>query len=148
MIESGFLTSAEVLAVYDEIHERVFALAAEDLTKEGALVFNVIGTYDNWRADVVGSIYQTLKVVFPHVYHFPASDTRNIVMVAVKDPKGLTPTSVAEKVQALRRARPDLPKSFGPRLKRIRAKAPPSAARAGVLTDNFAPPEGVLKSKR
>ena len=125
-----------------------FALASEDLTREGALVFNVIGTYDNWRSDVVGTIYQTLKAVFPHVYHFPASDTRNVVMVAVKGAKGLTPTSVSEKVQALRKARPDLPKSFGPRLKRIRGIPPPSAAQAGVLTDNFAPPEGVLKSKR
>ena len=125
-----------------------FALAAEDLTQNGTLVFNVIGTYDNWRADVVGSVYQTLKAVFPHVYHFPASDTRNIVMVAVKGSKALTATSMAEKVQVLLKARADLPKNFGPRLKRIRAKAPPSAAAAGVLTDNFAPPGGVLRSKR
>ena len=125
-----------------------FALAAEDLTQNGTLVFNVIGTYDNWRADVVGSVYKTLKAVFPHVYHFPASDTRNIVMVAVKGSKALTSTSVAEKVQVLLKARPDLPENFGPRLKRIRAKAPPSAAAAGVITDDFAPPGGVLRSKR
>ena len=125
-----------------------FALAAEDLTQEGVLVFNVIGTYDNWRSDVVGTIYQTLKAVFPQVYHFPASDTRNVVMVAVKGGKSLTPKLVAEKVQALRKARPNLPKNFGPRLKRIRGTPPPSAAQAGILTDNFAPPEGVLKSKR
>ena len=93
-----------------------FALAAEDLTQEGVLVFNVIGTYDNWRSDVVGTIYQTLKAVFPQVYHFPASDTRNVVMVAVKGAKRLTPKLVAEKVQALRKARPNLPKTFGPRL--------------------------------
>ena len=46
------------------------------------------------------------------------------------------------------KARPDLPENFGPRLKRIRAKAPASAAKAGVLTDDFAPPGGVLRSKR
>ena len=38
-----------------------FALASEDLTKEGVLVFNAIGTYDDWRSDIVGSMYQTLK---------------------------------------------------------------------------------------
>jgi len=68
--------------------------------------------------------------------------------VAVKGGKSLTPKLVAEKVQALRKARPNLPKNFGPRLKRIRGTPPPSAAQAGILTDNFAPPEGVLKSKR
>ena len=114
----------------------------------GVVVFNVIGTYDDWNSDVVGSIYQTLKAVFPHVYHFPASDTRNIVMVATKDTRALTPKSLAEKVKALRNARPNLPKNFGPRLKRIRSKAPACAVGAGVLTDNFAPPGGVLKSKR
>ena len=125
-----------------------FVLAAEDLTQEGVLGFNVIGTYDNWRSDVVGSIYKTLKSVFPHVYHFPASDTRNIVMIAVKDTRSLTSTSLAKKVEALRKVRPDLPKNFGPRLKRIQAKAPPSATGAGVLTDDYSPPGGVLKSKR
>ena len=124
-----------------------FALAAEDLTKDGALVFNVIGTYDKWHSDVVGAIYQTLKAVFPHVYHFPASDTRNIVMVATKDTKALTPGTLAEKVQALRKVHPDLPKNFGPRLKRIRSKAPACAKGAGILTDDFAPPGGVLKGK-
>ena len=125
-----------------------FALAADDLTKDGTLVFNVIGTYTNWNSDVVGSIYQTLKAVFPHVYHFPASDTRNIVMLATKDPKPLTPKSLADKVKVLRDAHPNLPKNFGPRLKRIRSKAPACAVKAGVLTDNFAPPGGILKTKR
>ena len=124
-----------------------FRLAAEDLTEEGVLVFNVIGTYDDWRSDIVGSMYQTLKSVFPNVYHFQASDTRNIVMLAVKSKEPLTSTTLKNKVAALRAARPKLPKSFGPRVARIRAQAPKSAANAGVLTDDFAPPGGLLKSK-
>ncbi|MDP6903803.1 MAG: fused MFS/spermidine synthase [Verrucomicrobiota bacterium] len=125
-----------------------FTLAAEDLTKDGALVFNVIGTYDGWRADVVGSIYQTLKAVFPHVYHFPATDTRNIVMLGVKSKTPLTSTSLKNKVKVLQEARPNLPRYFGRRVGRIRAAPPPGANRAGLLTDDFAPPGGLLKSKR
>ena len=125
-----------------------FTLAAEDLTKDGVLVFNVIGTYDNWRADVVGSIYQTLKAVFPHVYHFSATDTRNIVMLGLKSKEPLTSTSLGKKVEVLRQARPNLPRYFGRRVERIRATPPPGSARAGVLTDDFAPPGGLLKSKR
>ncbi len=125
-----------------------FALAADDLTENGALVFNVIGTYDGWRSDIVGSMYQTLKSVFPHVYHFQASDTRNIVMLAVKSKEPLTSASLKNKVAILRAARPRLPKFFGPRVARIRATPPKSAANAGVLTDDFAPPGGLLKSKK
>ena len=73
-------------------------MASEDLTKEGVLVFNVIGTYDDWRSDIVGSMYQTLKSVFPHVYHFQASDTRNMVMLAVKSKEPLTSTTLKNKV--------------------------------------------------
>jgi len=125
-----------------------FKLAAEDLTDDGVLAYNVIGSYQNFRADIVGSMYQTMKSVFPHVYHFPASDSRNIVIIAIKSKRGLTTTSIKAKVDALRLARPKLPRLFGKRLARIRAKAPPSAAKSPVLTDNFAPTNGLLMPRR
>ena len=81
------------------------------------------------------------------MYHFQASDTRNIVMLAVKSKEPLTSTTLKNKVAALRAARPKLPKSLGS-CGRIRAQAPKSAANAGVLTDDFAPPGGLLKSKK
>jgi len=123
-----------------------FTLAASNLTDNGVLVFNVIGSYSGWRSDIIGSMYATMKSVFPQVYHFPASDTRNIVMLATRGRQGLTSATLRAKVDALRKARPDLPKHFGVRLARIRTTAPPSARNARVLTDNFAPPGGLLKS--
>jgi spermidine synthase len=121
-----------------------FKLAAQRLTPNGALAFNVIGTYNDWRSDVVGAMYQTMKSVFPHVYHFPASDSKNIVLIGIKDKAGLTAATLKAKVDALRQARPKLPQFFGQRLRRIRASAPPTAARARVLTDNFSPKSGLL----
>lgn len=121
-----------------------FTLAAQRLAPNGALAFNVIGTYNDWRSDVVGAMYQTMKSVFPHVYHFPASDSKNIVLIGIKDKAGLTAATLKAKVDALRQARPKLPQFFGQRLRRIRASAPPTAARARVLTDNFSPKSGLL----
>ncbi len=117
-----------------------FQLAAEDLTANGVLAYNVIGTYQDWRADIVGSMYRTMKEVFPHVYHFPASDSKNIVLVGVKAKTGgLTSATLKSRVALLQRAQPKLPGHFGQRLGRIRASAPPSAAKSPILTDEHAP---------
>jgi len=125
-----------------------FEMASEDLTKNGALVYNVIGSYQGWRADIVGSVYRTMKEVFPQVYHFPASDSKNIVILGVKAKQGLTSATLKAKVDALRLARPKLPADFGRRLARIRAAAPASANKSPVLTDDFAPTNGLLIRSR
>ena len=126
-----------------------FQLAAEDLTVNGVLAYNVIGTYNEWRADIVGSMYRTMKTVFPHVYHFPAADSRNIVLVGVKAKTGgLTSATLRARLDLLRRAQPKLPAHFGPRLGRIQANAPLSAAKSPVLTDDHAPISKLLVPAR
>jgi spermidine synthase len=126
-----------------------FQLAAEDLTVNGVLAYNVIGTYNEWRADIVGSMYRTMKTVFPHVYHFPAADSRNIVLLGVKAKTGgLTSATLRARVDLLRRAQPKLPAHFGPRLGRIQANAPLSAAKSPVLTDDHAPISKLLVPAR
>jgi spermidine synthase len=126
-----------------------FQLAAEDLTVNGVLAYNVIGTYNEWRADIVGSMYRTMKTVFPHVYHFPAADSRNIVLVGVKAKTGgLTSATLRARLDLLRRAQPRLPAHFGPRLGRIQANAPLSAAKSPVLTDDHAPISKLLVPAR
>jgi spermidine synthase len=126
-----------------------FQLASEDLTVNGVLAYNVIGTYNEWRADIVGSMYRTMKTVFPHVYHFPAADSRNIVLVGVKAKTGgLTSATLRARLDLLRRAQPKLPAHFGPRLGRIQANAPLSAAKSPVLTDDHAPISKLLVPAR
>ncbi len=126
-----------------------FQLASEDLTANGVLAYNVIGTYNEWRADIVGSMYRTMKTVFPHVYHFPAADSRNIVLVGVKAKSGgLTSATLRARLDLLRRAQPKLPAHFGPRLGRIQANAPLSAAKSPVLTDDHAPISKLLVPAR
>src|ERR1044071_891116 len=50
----------------------LFALANERLAADGVLAYNVIGTLQGWQADIPGSVYRTMKEVFPQVYLFPA----------------------------------------------------------------------------
>ena len=133
---------------YHLVTKEFFKMASEDLTENGALVYNVIGTYQGWRSDIVGSVYRTMKEVFPHVYHFPASDSQNIVILGVKARNGLTSATLKAKVDALRVARPKLPPNFDKRLARIRASAPASASKSPVLTDDFAPTNGLLTPRR
>src|SRR5256884_4667164 len=61
-----------------------FELANQRLTTNGVLAYNVIGTLQGWRADILGSIYKTMKEVFPQVYFFPAQQSLNVVLVGVK----------------------------------------------------------------
>ncbi|MGH7972018.1 MAG: spermidine synthase, partial [Limisphaerales bacterium] len=56
-----------------------FELARDHLTTNGVVAYNVIGTLTSWHAEIVGSMYRTLKSVFPQVYLFPAQTSQNIV---------------------------------------------------------------------
>ncbi len=124
-----------------------FALAAQRLTEDGVLAYNVIGTTDGWRADNVGSIHRTLNEVFPHVYHFPARETRNIIFVAPREKGALTTESLQVKYGAFLKRWPKASPNFLKRLQIIQNKAPRSAVRSPVLLDNFQPASGLLGSR-
>jgi spermidine synthase len=124
-----------------------FELASKNLTANGVLGYNVIGTTDGWRADNVGSLHRTLRTVFPNVYHFPARETRNIVFVATKEKAPLTTKSLGAKYAELLKARPKLSPHFLKRIQVIRNQVPKTAARSPVLTDSYTPASGLLGSR-
>jgi len=120
-----------------------FELAREHLTTNGIFADNVIGTLDDWHAGIVGAIYRTLKTVFPQVYLFPAKSSMNVVVLATR-------ATVLPDINGLRQraallaqtGRVTLP-GFGERLERIRITPPASAAASPILTDDYAPVEGI-----
>src|SRR5262245_53208538 len=61
-----------------------FEMATNHLTPDGVLAYNVIGRLQGWQADILGSVYKTMKSVFPQVYLFPATETYNVVLVGTK----------------------------------------------------------------
>ena len=121
-----------------------FKLAAEDITPNGILAYNVIGSYQGARSDIVGSIYRTLRTVFPQVIPIPANESKNIVLLATKKPKPMDRQSLRGYFERLKQVRPRLSPNFGKRLLQIRTSAPPSALISPVLTDNNASTRGLL----
>ncbi len=124
-----------------------FELARNHLTTNGVLAYNVIGSINNWHAEIVGAIYRTLKTTFPQVYLFPAQSSQNVVLIATR-------ATIRADASALRRRaytmvqtqRLTLP-GFMSRLERFQASPPQSAITSPVLTDDYAPVEGLAAEK-
>jgi spermidine synthase len=124
-----------------------FALAHDHLTTNGVLAYNVIGSLRGWQDDLIGSLYQTLKVVFPEVYLFPAKDSENVVLLATKAPNKTDLEALRGRTTSLVQSkRVSLP-SFASRVLSFRGDPPPNLQQSPVLTDDFAPIDNLLRSR-
>lgn len=124
-----------------------FEIVNSRLTTNGVVAYNVIGTLAGYRAGIAGATYRTLKAVFPQVYMFPAKSSQNIVFIATK-------AQVRAELAALR-ARADwlvankkvtLP-GFRERLEVFRSAPPNNATSSPILTDDYAPIEGLTRGQ-
>jgi spermidine synthase len=123
-----------------------FELAARRLTTNGVLAYNVIGNLRGWRTDLLGAMYKTLTNVFPHVYLFPATETQNVVLIATKSRVRADPSQLRQRASLLVRQRRVTLPTLLERLAALRTNAPSTAARAPILTDDFAPVEGLMNA--
>lgn len=120
-----------------------FALADSHLTTNGVLVYNVVGTLRGERANIAGALYRTMKAVFPQVYLFPAKESQNVVLVATKARHKVTlPAARWKAGELVRQRRVTLP-GFVERVGSFQTDPPSSFANSPVLTDDFAPVEGL-----
>jgi spermidine synthase len=126
------------------VTKEFFELASAHLTTNGVLAYNVIGNLRGWRTDLLGAMYKTLKKVFPQVYMFLAGETNNVVMIATKSSLRTDLNTLQQRAAVLIRQRRVTLPTFRARLSAFRADAPLAAARAPILTDDFAPVEGLL----
>src|SRR2546426_521376 len=78
-----------------------FEMANQHLTTHGVVAYNVIGTLQGWRADIPGSVYKTMKSVFPNVYLFPATESLNVVIIGTKSPLKTNSNVVHQRANAL-----------------------------------------------
>jgi spermidine synthase len=124
-----------------------FTLIQERLTDNGILAYNVIGDVSSRRKNLVGSIYRTLKTCFPQVAHFSAASSYNVVMIASRSREVMTPELSQERADTLVRSglvkRPD----FKQRAKRLRTTPPASVENSPLLSDDFAPVDGMLRAE-
>jgi spermidine synthase len=120
-----------------------FLLARDHLTSDGVLAYNVMGTLSDWHAGLVGAIYRTLKTVFPQVYLFPAQSSQNVVLVAARSPAKTTLETLRQRADSLVQSGRVTVPGFRQRVEVFQAQAPASAAHSPVLTDDYAPVEGL-----
>jgi spermidine synthase len=126
------------------VTKEFFEVVKARLTTNGVLAYNVIGNLRGWRTDLLGAMYKTLKSVFPQVYLFPAAESHNVVLVATQSKLPATLPLLQQRATVLLRQRRVTLPTFGTRLSAFQATAPLTAARAPILTDDYAPVEGLL----
>ncbi|MCL5096257.1 MAG: fused MFS/spermidine synthase [Candidatus Omnitrophica bacterium] len=123
-----------------------FKLAGDHLSTNGVLAYNVIGSLHGSRANIVGSMYRTLKSVFPQVYLFPASSSRNVVFVATKSSQSVSLPQLQQQAAELVRQGRRLPPNIRDRINAFRIKPPLAANRSPLLSDDYAPIDGLLQT--
>jgi hypothetical protein len=84
-----------------------------------------------------------LKTVFPQVYLFPARSSQNVVLLATVAGFKADMYTLRQRAAALVQSRRVTMPAFRERLEALQAQPPPSAARSPVLTDDYAPVEGL-----
>jgi len=129
---------------YHMATQEFFEIAREHLGTNGVVAFNVIGTYQGFRADILGATYRTMKEVFPQVYLFPAKDSLNVVLIGTRSERPLTLNEVRQRAAGLVATRKVTLPTFANRAAAFRADPPRTAARSPILTDDFAPVDGLL----
>jgi spermidine synthase len=125
-----------------------FELASRHLATNGVFAFNVIGTLRGWHADMVGAVYRTMKSVFPQVYLFPASESQNVVLIGTQAQQPTDFNWLRQRATLLIQGRRVTMPTFGQRLLSFHAEPPPNFQRSPVLSDDFAPVDGLLRAGR
>jgi spermidine synthase len=129
---------------YHMATKEFFEIAKERLSTNGVVAFNVIGTEAGWRADILGATYRTMKTVFPQVYQFPARDSLNVVLIATKADEAVTDLEIRRRAGALITSKTVTLPTFMTRAAAFRQQPPRTVGRSPVLTDDFAPVDGLL----
>ena len=125
--------------------EEFFEMAKEDMTEDGVLAYNVIGSIGGDRADIIGSMYKTLNKVFPQVYLFPARDSRNVVLIATMMETRFTPRMLNERAnQLIRSGQVQLPE-FRNHVRNLTEVSSAKLRQSPLLTDDYAPVDGLLR---
>jgi spermidine synthase len=121
-----------------------FELIRDHLPTNGVVAYNVIGTINGWQADIVGAIYRTLKAVFPQVYMFPARTSQNVVLIATRAEARADLNTLRQRATVLVQTQQMKLPRFRDRVESFWATPPPNVARSPVLTDDYAPVEGLV----
>lgn len=130
---------------YHLVSREFFELARDRLGPNGILAYNVIGTLRGYRASLLGSVYATLKEVFPQVYIFPTPGSYNVVVIATRSEDKATVAVLNQRANALQQAGQQLPTKLRPIISCLRTVPPDMSSQSPVLTDDYAPVDGLIR---
>ena len=82
--------------------------------------------------------------MFPQVFLFPARESDNVVLVATLSPREVTLDQLLRRAETLIRSRRVTLENFRTRVAAFRSSSPPNAQRSPILTDDFAPVDGLV----
>ncbi len=126
--------------------QEFFQIVDDRLSSKGVFAINIIGQLQGERDEIVASIYRTLSTVFPNIYIFPALTTRNVVMLASKDDTFVSRTDwSAAASKLISHGATGFYPNFQLRANSYYTSEPPNWEKAQLLTDDFAPIDGLLK---
>lgn len=117
-----------------------FALVKTNLTDDGVLAYNLIGTESGSGSRLVGNVYKTLQGVFPRITWLKASDSQNIVIFAFKSAAAVPASVLRANYAALEKAGHRFPSSIYSDIGKLATNAPAATATGQVLLDSFSPP--------
>jgi spermidine synthase len=123
-----------------------FELVRDHLGTNGIMAYNIIGSMSGWHADIVGAMYKTMKTVFPQVYVFRANTSLNLVLIATRTPVRTDLATLRMRADFLQKNGTMTLPDFRNRLDSFQFQEPSSTARSPILTDDFAPVEGLAAS--
>ena len=131
---------------YSLVTREFFALASDRLTPNGVLAYNVIGSAQSDRENIVSAIYKTMGSVFPRVHCFAASSSQNVILLATKSSQAASLPFLTKRWMDLTHSGWRTLPNFENRLKNYQFDPPPAAAQSRILTDDFAPTDGMLST--
>ena len=120
-----------------------FEIARDRLTPNGVLAYNVITVIQLGNTDATRALARTMLQVFTQVYQFRASDSLNAVLIATREPRRLTPPELRQRATGLVTLGRPLPVGLAERLPSLKTGLPPNVSQARILTDDYAPVEGL-----
>lgn len=132
---------------YSLVTKEFFQIVREHLTDRGVFACNVIATLEAGRNRVLAAVYKTVKTSFPGVSLFAAEGSGNIVLVATTAAGEVTTTELMERTDRLAGPKPSAGLEYRDRIAKLLTAPPEGAAEALVLTDDFTPVDGLLKTQ-
>jgi spermidine synthase len=126
------------------VTKEFFALASQKMSKNGVLMYNVIGRTSWLGSRPVRATFKTMQTAFPGVCTFPAASSPNVVLCGVRTPQAALPQTLLPQGRNLvNSGRVKLP-NFLTRLEQY-SKVVLDTQDVPLLTDDFAPIDNLLR---